>query len=179
MKRTLIAVMLALALVLIPAGSAFAAKDDTVTITMTGGNLSIDVTPNTTYEFGMVVQDEFYSTMPSEDAQFTVTNDGTVQADIDIHGADTTITGAGTTWALQANPGTPDIYALDFQRHEDLGIWHEFTTADAPYMYDLDAAANDTFGLRLWTPVTITDTASEQTAIITLTASQSLAVGLG
>ncbi len=172
MKKIIaIALVLAMMLVLIPAGSVFADKTDTVTITMTGGNLSIDVTPDAAYDFGSVVQDASYITA-SATAEYTVNNDGTVQADIAISGEDS------DTWALQANPGTPDIYALDFQRAADLGVWHEITTVDATYMDDLNNGSADTFGLQLWTPVTISAPGAE-TAIITFTASQSLVAGPG
>jgi len=172
MKKILV-LLLAVVLMLIPAGSALAATSDTVTITMTGGLLSIDATSTPDpYAFGTVVQDTSYA---SALTVFTVDNDGTVEADIAIHGADTT--SAGTIWALQANPGA-DIYALDFSRNSSPG-WTEFTTSDVDYMYDLASAGTDDFGLQLWTPVTITDTTNLQTAVITLTASQSLAVGAG
>jgi hypothetical protein len=173
--RKIIALLLAVMLVLIPAGSVLAATSDTVTITMTGGLLSITATSTPDpYDFGTVVQDATYA---SALTAFTVENDGTVEVDITIHGANTTC--AGTPWTLQANPGA-DIYALDFSRDASPG-WTEFTTADVDYMYDLPATGTDTddFGLQLWTPVTITDTTNLQTAVITLTASQSLAVGPG
>jgi hypothetical protein len=169
--RKFLALLLVVMLALIPAGSALAATSDTVTITMTGGTLSIS-TGSPTYDFGTVVQNASYSTATD---QFTLTNDGTVQADIDIHGADAT--GGSPSWQLQADPGA-DIYALDFSR--DLSpSWTEFTTTDVDYIDDLDASSSDSFGLQLWTPVTITDTTNQQSAVITLTASHSLAAGPG
>jgi len=170
MKKIIaIALALAMMLVLIPAGSVFAAKTDTVTITMTGGTLSIDVTPDDPYDFGEVVQDTSYTTT-SVDAEYTLTNDGTVEADIDIHGANTT--GGSPNWALAANPAG-DTYALDFQRAA-AGGWNSILTTDSNYMYDLASLGTDTFGLQLWTPTTISDTANQQSAVITFTASQSL-----
>jgi hypothetical protein len=168
-----LALLLVVMLTLIPAGSALAATSDTVTITMTGGTLSITATSTPDpYDFGTVVQDASYTTALTV---FTVTNDGTVEADIAIHGDDTT--SAGTPWQLQADPGA-DIYALDFSRNASPG-WTEFTTTDVDYMYDLASSSSDDFGLQLWTPVTISDTTNLQTAVITLTASQSLVVGSG
>ena len=171
--RKLLTLLLVVLLMLIPAGSALAATSDTVTITMTGGTLSITATSTPDpYAFGTVVQDASYTTALTV---FTVTNDGTVEADIAIHGADTTC--AGTAWALQADPGA-DIYALDFSRSA-APAWTEFTTTDVDYMYDLASLGSDDFGLQLWTPVTISDTTNLQTATITLTASHSLVAGAG
>jgi len=163
-------------LVLIPAGSVFADKTATVTITMTGGNLSIS-TGEPTYPFGPVVQDETYITT-SADAEFTVTNDGTVAADIDIHGANTT--GGSPNWALVASGslGGADDYALDYQRAA-AGGWNSILTTDSDYLDDLASLGTDTFGLRLHTPTTITDTTNALSAVITFTASQSLVAGPG
>ena len=174
--RKILALLLVVMLMLIPAGSALAATSDTVTVTMTGGTLSIS-TGSPTYAFGTVVQDASYITA-SADAQFTVTNDGTVEADIDIHGANTT--GGTPNWTLVASGalGAADDYALDFQRAPLLG-WNSVLLTDTDYMDDLASLGTDTFGLRLWTPVTIGDTGTPLSAVITLTASHSLAVGPG
>jgi hypothetical protein len=170
MKKIItIALVLAMMLVLIPAGSVFAAKEATVTITMTGGTLSIAAssTPSP-YDFGPVVQDETYA---SDLIDFTVTNDGTVQADIDIHGA------GSTSWTLVAATGNPDEYALNFQRSLVAG-WNPILTTDNDYMDDLNSGNSDDFGVQLLTPTTITIPQAE-TAVITLTASQSLVAGSG
>jgi len=109
MKKTILAIMLALALVVIPAGNAFAAISDDVEVTATPSILSITVvdkgsTPdpanwiiNDVAEATgqLIVRDTTYYANPLGDTtvpvgvvdgecHFTLTNDGDVNADIDI-----------------------------------------------------------------------------------------------
>jgi hypothetical protein len=173
--RKILALLLAVMLALIPAGSALAATSDTVTITMTGGTLSIS-TGSPTYGFGTVIQGQTYSTATT---QFTVTNNGTVTVDIDIYGADTT--GGSPSWTLSdtATPGA-EIYGLKFERDTSPGLVvipnNDGTPPDATdYMDGLSSGAGsntDKFGLQLLTPTSITDITNLQQAVITLTATQ-------
>jgi len=108
MRKTLFAIMLALALVLIPVGSAFAATTATVTVTATPSILSITNAP-ATWEINCItnppgtaiVRNTDYYANPLDDetapaganvadaeCRFTLTNDGDVNADIDINMTD-------------------------------------------------------------------------------------------
>lgn len=169
MRRTLIAILLALALAVIPAANAFAAKTADVTVTATGGHLSIAITAGSPYGFGTVVESDNVATALT---QFTLTNDGTVTANIVIHGHNTTVGGGGTLWTL-SDTGVPGVntYGLFFSRNSAPG-WTVIPTTDVPYMSNLLAAGTDQFGFQLSTPTTIADTTNQQTAITTLTASK-------
>jgi len=173
-RRTIIAILLALALAVIPAANAFAAKTATVTVTATGGHLSIAISGGTdgngAVPFGVVIESDNVSTATDN---ITLTNNGTVAADITIQGASST--GAGTNWTL-ADDGVPggDIYGLEFSR-DAAPAWTVIKrTAAVTYLNNLLVGAPnaDKFGLLLSTPTTITDTTNVRTMVVTLTAAR-------
>jgi len=166
-RRTIIAILLALALAVIPAANAFAAKTADVTVTATGAKLSIAITAGSPHDFGTVLESD---TVASALTQFTLTNNGTVAADIVIHGHNSTVGGGGTLWTLADAPGT-DTYAMQFSRNSAPG-WTVIKTTDVTYMSNLAALGTDQFGLQLSTPTSITDTTNQQTMLVTLTASK-------
>jgi len=127
--------------------------------------VSISVSPDK--DWGTVAEGQILSTLTTD---FTVTNDGDVTVNIDIHGADTTC--AGTPWTLSdtATPGA-DVYGLKFSRDSSPG-WTIIPTTDVDYMDGLLALGTDDFGLQLWTPTVISDTTNQQTGVITFTAVQ-------
>jgi hypothetical protein len=142
-----------------------------VTITATGGKLSITITKGTPWEIGTVVQEE---TIETAVTRFGVDNDGTVNADITIHGHDTTAAGGGTPWTLSED-GTAgsNIYGLNFSRQAAPGWTAIPKTTPAVYLSGFTPAAGvDEFGLQILTPTTITDTINLQTAIVTLSAAK-------
>jgi hypothetical protein len=139
MKKTILATLLALALVLIPAGSAFAAPvtTATVTITMGGGEINISVAPN--WNLGLVVQGGVYT-----QTGFVLTNGSTNGLSIDV-----TITGADTAnWFLQNAPGN-DIYTLSY---DNSGSWTAITTGGDPYLSGWTAPDTSDFDLQLEAP---------------------------
>jgi len=80
MKKTLIAILLAAALIVIPVGSALADTSADVTVTATPGWVSITNLP-ATFDFGVVLA----STTPNTTTSyFAITNDSTVAMDINI-----------------------------------------------------------------------------------------------
>jgi hypothetical protein len=164
--------LLALALAVIPAANAFAAKTATVTVTATGGHLSIAISGGTdgngAVPFGVVIESDNVSTATDN---ITLTNNGTVAADITIQGASST--GAGTNWTL-ADDGVPggDIYGLEFSRNAAPAWTVIKRTAAVTYLNNLAAAGTDKFGLLLSTPTTITDTTNVRTMVVTLTAAR-------
>jgi hypothetical protein len=80
MRKTLIAIMLALALVLIPVSSAFAETSQDVTVTATPTFISIANAPNS-FDFDVV---DASGTPDTTTGYFDVTNDSTVNIDVDI-----------------------------------------------------------------------------------------------
>jgi hypothetical protein len=110
MKRTLIAILLALALVVIPASSAFAKTTADVTVTATPTKVSIKNAPDAK-AFGEVDVDTTYWAKTGEDGPgewalvdgdcfFTITNKSTVAININIKGTDFT---GETGWTLSAD----------------------------------------------------------------------------
>jgi hypothetical protein len=128
--------------------------------------VSITVSP-TGYPFGVVLPGQ---TKETATTQFTLTNNGNVTVNIDVHGANTT--GGSPSWTLSntATPG-PDIYGLKFKRNA-AGDWTVIPTTDVDYMNGLLAGNTDKFGLQLLTPTSITDKTNQQTGVITFTAVQ-------
>jgi hypothetical protein len=142
MKKTILATLLALALVLIPAGSAFAAPvtTATVTITMGGGEINISVDP-INWNLGLVVQGGTYAT--SGDT-FTLSNNSTAGLNIDV-----TITGANTAdWTLDTTV-SDNHYTLSYDR---TGSWVNITTSAASYLANWTAPGTDSFDLQLGAP---------------------------
>jgi hypothetical protein len=101
MKKTLLAILLVLALVVIPAGSALAANTQTVTVTATPTYISI-TNSQSTFGFGVVAA----GSKPNTGTGWsTITNDSTVTIDINIkcNGWD----GGANDWTY-ASPATDD-----------------------------------------------------------------------
>ena len=96
MKKTLIALLLAVALIVVPVSNALAANTDTVTVTATPGWISIVNAPNT-YDFGVVLAGATPNTGVN---YFTITNSSTVDMDVNIQ-CDGWASG-GTTWTYGA-----------------------------------------------------------------------------
>jgi hypothetical protein len=124
LKRTLIAIVMALALMLIPVGSALADSSVNVTVTATPGYLSIDVAPTdwtingisgdgivrtgTTY-YANPLGDETAPTGISDgECRFTFTNDGNLDVDItcnmdDFSGGDANMTNSDGGYTSNGN----------------------------------------------------------------------------
>lgn len=94
MKKTLLAILLAVALAVVPVGSALADTSDTVTITATPTFISIDVT-QTDFDFGVVAVSSLNDTTTSgpkglggdagADDYFDIVNTSTIAIDIEIY----------------------------------------------------------------------------------------------
>ncbi len=80
MKKTLLAILMAAALIVIPVGSALAADTDTVTVTATPGWVSIVNAPDA-FDFAIVYADTDENTGINF---FTITNSSTVAMDVNI-----------------------------------------------------------------------------------------------
>jgi hypothetical protein len=83
MKKTIIAVLLALALIVVPAASVFAADYADVTVTATPTYISITNNSATgnNYDFGVIAASSHNNTSTG---YFTVTNDSTVNINVNI-----------------------------------------------------------------------------------------------
>jgi hypothetical protein len=117
MKKTILAILLALAMVLMPVGSAFADTTAGVTITATPTYIAL-TNSQATWTMGTIVENTTYywtadGLVPAEplsdgDMKSTITNTGSVTEDIDIKCANFT---GGTPWTLSADetPGVNEI----------------------------------------------------------------------
>jgi hypothetical protein len=162
MKKTLTAILLALALVVIPVSSAFADTTAGVTVTATPSFISITNAPDT-YDFGVVIAG---STPNTGVPGFTITNDSTINIDIDIQcngwdgGANdwtyTTPAGIDTGFLNASNGGAYNIFVQN-------GVDTELFDAVTP-------PTDPTWGLELNTPTSFTF-GNQQTTTVTLTAS--------
>lgn len=176
MKKTLIAIVLALALVLIPVGSAFAAPSADVLITAKPGKLSISVAP-ASYTFNDVTID---STPSTAENFFIVTNKCGVESDNTIMVVNATWTGGATAWthADDGNAGD-DIVAL--LANQD-GTWGTgdviVTTGGADLALDIVKKMDWKFGLKMLAPSDISDF-TDKTNTVRITAAESTAPGPG
>jgi hypothetical protein len=170
MRKTLIAILLAVALTVIPVSSVLAANTADVTVTATPGWVSITVDP-ASHDFGVVLAGDTPDT--TSGAGFTITNNSTVAMDVDIEcdgWTDIASVPEGTDWTYADTAGT-DTGSLNFS-----------TTGGAPWTFipetpttaslasDVATGVDPTFDLQLEAPTGFTHV-DEQQSVITLTAS--------
>lgn len=155
MRKTLLAILLALALVVIPVGSALAATSADVTVTATPGIISITV-DNPTYDFGAILENTTPSTTTN---YFTIDNTSTVITDNTI-GVTTATWSGGVTWT-HSDTCTPAANTAGLKANKE-GTWDtgdvivKFTSPDI--LADDQAADTDwSFGLKLYAPTSFTD----------------------
>jgi hypothetical protein len=163
MKKTLLAILLAVALTVIPVSSALAANTADVTVTATPGWVSITNAP-ATYGFGVVLAG---TTPNTTTGWFTITNDSTVDMDISI-GCDGWSPVSGTnSWSYGASgPDTAQLNASDGDGAYDI------TVPDSGSTLLIDAVSvgvDPTWELELEAPSSFTHV-DEQTTTVTLTA---------
>jgi hypothetical protein len=160
MKKTLIAILVALALTVVPVGSALADTSDTVTITATPTYISIAVT-QTDFNFGVVDINSFNDTTtsgpkgvdgdPGADDYFDIVNTSTVAIDIEIY-CDGGWGPGANDWAWGAsNPDTGRLNAST-----DAGTSWPINVPNvqsSELIFDaLGAGTNDSFDLQLEAP---------------------------
>jgi hypothetical protein len=171
----MLAILLALALVLIPVGSAFAATTADVTVNATPGFVSITNAP-TTFDFGVVYADTDENT---GNAYFTVTNDSTVDMDVSIHCDGWTVVPPGTnSWTYGAPADdTARLYASSANGGAGgsggQGTYDILLPSSAPGTLLMDAvgtATDPTWELQIDAPTGFTHV-DEQETTVTLTAS--------
>lgn len=165
MKKTLIAVLMALALTVIPVGSALAATSQNVTVTATPTFISItnDSATGNNFDFGVIAAS---STPDTTEDYFTVTNDSTVNIDVSI-----VCDGwAGTTaWTYgAANPDTARLNASDGDAAYNVVV---DDTTPATLHTTATAGADFTWELQLETPTSFSHGA-QQTTTVTISAAQ-------
>jgi hypothetical protein len=166
MKKVLLATLLAVALTVVPVGSALAANTADVTVNATPGWVSIIVAP-TSQDFGVVLAGATPDTTAG--VGFTVTNDSTVAMDLDVQC--TTVWGpvTGTNSWTYADAAAADTGSLNFSTTGG-PPWTFIPSAAAVAMADAVGVGTDpTFDLQLEAPTSFTHV-DEQQCIITLTA---------
>lgn len=169
MKKTLIAILMALALALVPVGNAFAATTADVTVTATPAFISITLAPGqTTWPIGVVTAG---STPSTTTTYFTIDNTSTVQTDQTI-GVTTATWSGGVTWAHaeDAVPGT-DLAGLKANKGGTWGVSDIIVKNASPNFIAENQTANTdySFGLKLWAPTEFTDGVEKQ-IIVRITA---------
>jgi hypothetical protein len=163
LKNKIIAIFLAISLILAVPTVALGAQ---ITITMTTEEvLGVSVDP-TSWGIGTVSAGTVYKTTAGN---FTATNDGNVNEDFKIAGADTT--GAGTAWVLSetlSNSATD--YALGYTKTTDTwpGDYTAITKTETAFATAIAPSGTQTFGLGLLTPTTIVG-GEAKTATVTIT----------
>jgi len=202
MKKTILAIMLALALVVIPAGSALAADvSKEVTVTASPAILSFDVTPTAWPIDGtnLIIRDTPYYSKPdggddtvvptnpvnATECRFTFTNTGDVTIDITVKMADFMKTGTPpTAITYMANDGfgytvngVDEFGASGYI--EDPGPWPPapeviFTEAGNLFINDLPATGADTvkWGIALLTQTNSFLVDEDIQSIVTCTAAE-------
>jgi hypothetical protein len=164
MRKTLIAILMALALVLIPVGTAFADTTQDVVVTATPTFVSI-TNDHATFDFGVVAAS---STPNTTEDYFTVTNDSTVNIDVDI--VCDGWSGGATPWIYGASgPDTALLNASDGDGAYDV----EVDDATPTLLHTTAGAGDDfTWELQLEAPSSFSD-GDEQTTTVTISASAS------
>jgi hypothetical protein len=187
MRKTLFAILLALALVLIPAGNAFALTTADVDVTATPAILSISNTPDAwpINSPNTIIKSTTYYSNPGNETTdpggvvldseclFTVTNNGQITADIGI--AFPNFTG-GAAWA-NSGTGSATTVAFGASAYVEGGSTPgmTLTVATVPNVIpDLAGGADICWGLRVATPTLVQTVGGLMTAVVVLTAEESL-----
>lgn len=155
MKKYIFSILLALALILIPSVSAFAATTADVTVTATPAYIAI-ADDQASYDFGVVAA----SATPSTATDWcAVTNTSTVQTDITIAVTAATWAG-GVTWT-HSDTCTPGENTAGMKANRG-GTWGvsdiiiKYTSPE--YIYEnCPASTSFDYGIKLWAPTSFTD----------------------
>lgn len=172
MKRLVIAIIVAVVLVMVSVSVALAATTQDVTVTATPGYVSISNTPaseglgtvsenSTIWANGTTPVD----TLDDAECTFTVTNDGTVAANIGIQA--TNFTG-GDGWTLSSTAGSNTVVMKAGFEGETVAEMQVVTTSNSAFISSLGASADIDWEFSLETG-TFTD-GELKTSTITLTA---------
>jgi hypothetical protein len=154
MKRRILALVVALALVaLVVPAAVFAADTGTVTCTVTATLVSVTVTDgNVTY--GALALGANTTTLALADTQ-TATNDGTVAEDFNIKSSNAT-RGGGTNWTLVTTTPGSNEFKHEFSTNGGSG-WTAMTTSYQTLKSNVLSSSNQTFDLRITMPSSTTD----------------------
>jgi len=149
MKARVIASMLLVAIIVaLNIGMVYAATDATITITMSGPAVIIDIVAISaapaTWEIKPVNLNTSYS------KAFTLTNNGNVRVDTTIVGTDAS--GSGYQWVL-ADYADNNQYAIEYTAEGKVGTFNVVTTP-VDFIEDLDEGQSTNFLLILKTPTT-------------------------
>ena len=149
MKARIIASMLLLVFTAsLNIGTAYAATDATITITMSGPAIIIEIVDISaappTWEIKPVNLNSSYS------KAFTLTNNGNVRVDTTIVGTDAS--GSGYHWVLSDNT-TNNQYEIEYTLEGQIGTFNVMTTPVA-FIQDLNQGQSKNFLLNLKTPMT-------------------------
>jgi len=167
MKKTLIAVLLAVALAVVPVGSALAATSDTVTITATPTYISITNNSATgnNFDFGVIAANSHNNTGTG---YFTVTNNSTVNINVDIV-CDGWHTPPTNHWTY-ASPAADTAELLASDGGGGYGVTVDDTTPAALHT-TATAGADFTWELQLEAPTSFSY-GDQQTTTVTISAAQ-------
>jgi len=176
-RKTLLAILLALALVVIPAVGVLAAPSQDVTITATPATY-VSISNNTpSWTVGTVDKNTDYwwkgsaPSWPLGDGgcTATITNDGNVTENIAIKGANFTSGGVGWT-LVTSTPGQNEVRLTAWKSLDAEVDGINLTTTDQSFIASLAATGTKKWEMRMTTG-TFTDNALKSGAV-TLTASQ-------
>lgn len=164
-KRLIVSLVLAIALLVIPVSSVFAASSDTVDIKALPTYIAIAIT-QAEKDFGAVVPSTNYDTAANF---FEVVNTSNVETALTIWGSDFT---GGTGWTLSATgagagSNTAGMYAGIVSGSFDIVIEASpGNTLKSP----LTSSVNQSFHVQLNTPLTAFDDGVEKVSIVTVSA---------
>lgn len=170
MKRGLIALLMVMALILVPSGVVSAAPSQEVTITAKGSFISISNSP-ASYDFGTVAASTNYSTIAG---CFTVTNGSSVLIDVTIGTNNTNwVSDGGANWTHD-DTGTPDADTAALYSSPNNEAWNIIVKNATPnnIVSSQDAETNFQWELRLMSPTSFTDGKAKAIKVV-LTASPS------
>jgi len=166
MKRRILALVVALALVaLVVPAAVFAADTGTVTCTVTATLVSVTVTDGN-IAYGALALGANITTIALTDTQ-TATNSGTVAENFTIKSSNATRIG-GTNWTLAGTIGS-NQYKHEFSINSG-SSWTAMTTSYQTLKTNVAASGNQTFDLQITMPSSTTDYL-EHTITVTVMAS--------
>ncbi|MCL4415128.1 MAG: hypothetical protein M1365_00280 [Actinobacteria bacterium] len=167
LKITFDAIVILIIVSLFITSGVFAATTGTVAATVTAQNVSItlDVTSVTYGTLATGASKD--TTTGGTNTSITATNNGNVNEDFTIRGANT------TNWTLSGSAGSENyVHAFCTATCDSTPTWTALTTSNASLQATVSASGTKTFDLKITTP-TSTANFTEQTANVTVTAAAS------
>jgi len=166
MKKLLSLMMVTLLLAVFGVASAEAAPSDTisVTVTITADAVDVSVSPSS-WAIGNITASSTPDTVGSGPDYFTATNDRNADEDL-------TLTIASSADWTAANSAGADQFGMNYSTAGGTPSWSPIDSSTGALLADdLGAGASETFDLQLEAPTSTTVGGTQQSIVVTVTAS--------